>query len=234
MGRAGHRRRDQGTQPVRYLLGRRRPRPTQTRRRHGGERRVADSCSPRAPRHVRSLSPEETALWARVTATIRPLSRDRHDGAAVECNTSTEGDAAKSCAASCRSFGRAAPRTANARCNARRQLGSSAGKRRCSSLTGSFDLHGMNLDGAWRAIDRALDQALARGERLVLLITGHQRSGEPPIRRGAIRAAVHDWLAASRHARRYCGGPRRPSTTRRRRKPLHRHPEENSRPLTLS
>jgi DNA-nicking Smr family endonuclease len=34
----------------------------------------------------------------------------------------------------------------------------------------------------------------------LLLITGHQRSGEPPVRRGAIRAAVHDWLAASRHA----------------------------------
>jgi DNA-nicking Smr family endonuclease len=64
----------------------------------------------------------------------------------------------------------------------------------------TVDLHGMSLDGAWRAIDRSLDQAIARGERLVLLITGHQRSGEPPIRRGAIRAAVHDWLAASRHA----------------------------------
>jgi DNA-nicking Smr family endonuclease len=62
------------------------------------------------------------------------------------------------------------------------------------------DLHGMTLDGAWRSIDRELDQAIARGDRLVLLVTGHQRSGEPPIRRGAIRAAVHDWLAASRHA----------------------------------
>lgn len=59
----------------------------------------------------------------------------------------------------------------------------------------------MTLDGAWRAIDRSLEQAIARGDRLVLLITGHERSGEPPIRRGAIRAAVHDWLAASRHAR---------------------------------
>jgi DNA-nicking Smr family endonuclease len=62
------------------------------------------------------------------------------------------------------------------------------------------DLHGMSLDGAWRAIDRALEQAIARRERVLLLITGHQRSGEPPVRRGAIRAAVHDWLAASRHA----------------------------------
>ena len=58
----------------------------------------------------------------------------------------------------------------------------------------------MTLDSAWRAIDRSLDQAIARGDRLVLLITGHQRSGEPPVRRGAIRAAVHDWLSASRHS----------------------------------
>jgi DNA-nicking Smr family endonuclease len=62
------------------------------------------------------------------------------------------------------------------------------------------DLHGLSLDGAWRAIDRALDDALARGERIVLLITGHHRAGEPPVTRGAIRAAVHDWLAAHRHA----------------------------------
>ena len=64
----------------------------------------------------------------------------------------------------------------------------------------TVDLHGMTLEGAWRAIDGTLDQAIARGDRVLLLITGHHRSGEPPIRRGAIRAAVHDWLAASRHA----------------------------------
>jgi DNA-nicking Smr family endonuclease len=58
----------------------------------------------------------------------------------------------------------------------------------------------MSLDTAWRAIDRGLDQAIGRGDRVVLLITGHHRPGHPPVRRGAIRAAVHDWLAASRHA----------------------------------
>lgn len=66
----------------------------------------------------------------------------------------------------------------------------------------TVDLHGMNLDTAWRAIDRALEQAIARGDRLVLLITGHHRPGDQPVRRGAIRAAVHDWLAASRHSSR--------------------------------
>jgi DNA-nicking Smr family endonuclease len=65
-----------------------------------------------------------------------------------------------------------------------------------------LDLHGMNLDTAWRAIDRALEQAIGAGDRLLLLITGHHRPGTPPVERGRIRAAVHDWLAASRHASR--------------------------------
>ena len=63
-----------------------------------------------------------------------------------------------------------------------------------------LDLHGMNLDAAWTAIDRSLDLAIARGERVFLLITGHHRAGEQQIQRGKIRAAVHDWLAASRHS----------------------------------
>ncbi len=63
-----------------------------------------------------------------------------------------------------------------------------------------LDLHGHSLDGAWQAIDVALDRAIAAGERVVLLVTGHARPGEPPVQRGKIRAAVHDWLAASRHS----------------------------------
>ena len=64
-----------------------------------------------------------------------------------------------------------------------------------------LDLHGHNLDGAWTAIDDGLERAIAAGERVVLLITGHARPGEPPVQRGKIRAAVYDWLAASRHSR---------------------------------
>jgi len=60
----------------------------------------------------------------------------------------------------------------------------------------------MNLDSAWRAIDRALERSVNSSDRVLLLITGHHRSGAPPVERGRIRAAVHDWLAASRHARR--------------------------------
>jgi DNA-nicking Smr family endonuclease len=61
------------------------------------------------------------------------------------------------------------------------------------------DLHGHNLDSAWDSIDRALERAAVNRERVLLLITGHARPGEPPVQRGRIRAAVHDWLAASRH-----------------------------------
>ena len=60
----------------------------------------------------------------------------------------------------------------------------------------------MNLDTAWRAIDRSLEQAIDAGERVILLNTGPHRPGAPPVQRGRIRAAVHDWLAASRHASR--------------------------------
>ena len=63
-----------------------------------------------------------------------------------------------------------------------------------------IDLHGHNLDSAWRTIDRGLELAIGAGDRLVLLITGHRREGDPPLVRGRIRAAVNDWLAASRHA----------------------------------
>ncbi|WP_366512880.1 Smr/MutS family protein [Sphingomonas telluris] len=62
------------------------------------------------------------------------------------------------------------------------------------------DLHGMTLDRAWSAIDAALERASDAGDRVILLVTGHHRPGEPPIQRGRIRAAVHDWLAVSRHA----------------------------------
>ena len=62
----------------------------------------------------------------------------------------------------------------------------------------SLDLHGHNLSTAWALLDRKLGEAVADGARMLLLITGKppsDRSG-----RGAIRAAVGDWLAASPHA----------------------------------
>jgi DNA-nicking Smr family endonuclease len=147
---------------------------------------------------VRSLSPEESALWARVTATIRPLSREKNEPQPIEAAAEkppVPKPASVPAKPPARSPVRAVPGTTLDSSWDRRLRSGSASPDRI------VDLHGMSLDGAWRTIDRSLEQAIARGERLVLLITGHQRSGEPPVRRGAIRAAVRDWLAASRHAR---------------------------------
>ena len=51
-------------------------------------------------------------------------------------------------------------------------------------------------------LDQGLARAIARGDRMLLLITGKppRPDSERPHARGAIRAAVGDWLAASRHA----------------------------------
>jgi len=65
----------------------------------------------------------------------------------------------------------------------------------------TIDLHGHRLDSAWSLLDRRLEQAIADRARVLLLITGKPPSGDRrPAARGAIRAAVGDWLAASRHA----------------------------------
>jgi len=65
----------------------------------------------------------------------------------------------------------------------------------------SIDLHGHTLSSAHARLDRGLEAAVARGDRVLLLITGKppRPESERPHARGAIRAAVGDWLAASRH-----------------------------------
>ena len=149
---------------------------------------------------MRSLSADEADLWARVAATIRPLSREpvkAQISEKLEEPTSVEAIAI---------VRRATPRkpqpdppkpkpgtTLDGSWDRRLKGGTVVPDR-------TLDLHGMNLDRAWQAIDRGLEQAISAGDRVLLLITGHHRPGDPPVERGRIRAAVHDWLAASRHA----------------------------------
>jgi DNA-nicking Smr family endonuclease len=148
---------------------------------------------------VRSLSPEEAELWARVASTIRPLSRQKlvSEPAGQEMQRSTQRKVQQTALRQAPAV-RAKPIPIGAK-----TLDGAWDKRLRSGAVEPdrvLDLHGMNLDGAWGAIDRGLEQAIARGDRIILLITGHHRPGDPPVARGRIRAAVHDWLAASRHA----------------------------------
>lgn len=147
---------------------------------------------------MRSLTPEEQELWQRVAATIRPLSREPLT-APLARSTQVEQPRPKA------KTRPQQPRALRATVlpPSARTLDSGWDRRlRSGSVSPDrvLDLHGLNLDQAWTAIDRGLEAAIACGQRVVLLITGHARAGEPPIQRGKIRAAVHDWLEASRHA----------------------------------
>jgi DNA-nicking Smr family endonuclease len=66
----------------------------------------------------------------------------------------------------------------------------------------SIDLHGHTLASAHALLDVGLGRAIARGDRVLLLVTGKppRPESERPHARGAIRSAVTDWLAGSRHA----------------------------------
>ncbi len=155
---------------------------------------------------MRPLSPEEEALWARVAATITPLSREPVARPVAPAPPSP----APIAATARRPAGRIPPppkllppprRRATIHGNLdghwERRL-----KNGTVAIDRTLDLHGHNLGTAWEALDGTLERAVAAGDRLLLLVTGHQRAGEPPVQRGKIRAAVHDWLAVSRHAER--------------------------------
>ena len=153
---------------------------------------------------MRTLSADEALLWAKVAATIRPLSREPVEAPAAPAPVTGAISAAKPVPR-----GRVPPARVPAAAPVSRPSLQSAtldgtwdkGLRSGTiSPDRTLDLHGHRLDGAWSAIDHALESAIAAGDRVVLLITGHERRGEPPVERGRIRAAVHDWLAASRHA----------------------------------
>jgi len=145
---------------------------------------------------VRSLSPDEAELWARVTASIRPLSRRPVAKAEPETPPAQPGPPRPKATPPPRPPAPVRPvpgTTLDGSWDRKLQSGAVVPDR-------ILDLHGHNLDRAWSAIDSALEQAIAAGDRVVLLITGHERAGDAPVQRGRIRAAVHDWLAASRHA----------------------------------
>lgn len=152
---------------------------------------------------MRQLSPEEEQLWAKVAATIRPLSREKRDPDyhPVAPETAPTPPAALK--------GRvppprvSPPTPAPPRTLAGATLDGSWDKSIRNgriSVDRVLDLHGHTLDRAWAAIDHLLEQAIQGGDRVILLVTGHERKGEPPVQRGKIRAVVNDWLAHSRHS----------------------------------
>ena len=147
---------------------------------------------------VRRLSAEERALWQKVVESVRPI-------VAAPDRTAGEGPAAIPEAKPTPPRAAApAPPPPKRRTEPGTTLDSSWDRRLARGMASPdsiVDLHGHHLASAHDLLDRRLERAIADGERLLLLITGKPPAGDQrPVGRGAIRAAVGDWLAASRHA----------------------------------
>lgn len=144
---------------------------------------------------MRKLDPEEQALWQRVAATIRPLkapppgSQELLDQTPKPRITRVLHRDARPASARSLSLGD------NLDASWEKKIRSGA-----LEPESALDLHGLNLDHAWAAIDRLLDRAWNNHHRVVLLVTGRERPEAESGGRGRIRAALRDWLAHSRHA----------------------------------
>jgi DNA-nicking Smr family endonuclease len=152
----------------------------------------------------RPLDAEEAALWARVLATVRPLP-GRQVPAVPSPSPSPASSSATPKPRPPRSLVPPA-RTPSPRATTPGSTLDSSWDRRLSRGLAApdviVDLHGHSLATAYARLDGALEQAIAAGDRVVLLVTGKppRPESERPHARGAIRDAVGDWLARSRHA----------------------------------
>ena len=157
-------------------------------------------------RPPRVMTPEERALWARVIATVTPIVRTPVPASppAPAPKTPTPAEAAPLVRVKGRVPPAPVPKPKSVP-PAAATLDASWDRRLSRGLVSPesmVDLHGHTLATAHARLDQGLTAAIARGDRVLLLITGKppRPESERPHARGAIRAAVGDWLAASRHA----------------------------------
>lgn len=150
----------------------------------------------------RPLSAEESALWARVTATVRALGQSR---AAMAVDASIEVPAVPQRQAA--SVPIAAPARRKAAIAPPADTLDGGWDRRLArgvvSPERTIDLHGHTLASAHDALDHALERAIADEVRVLLVVTGRPpRADAEGRKRGLIRGAIGDWLGSSRHANR--------------------------------
>jgi DNA-nicking Smr family endonuclease len=158
-------------------------------------------------RTPRNLSDEEAALWARVARTVKPLAGQARSATPPMPRVAvrvTPPGVEQPQARPARTT--ALPRTASAQPLGAHGLDTGWDRKLARGQLSpdyTLDLHGCTLDTAHSRLLHGLHQARAMGARVVLLVTGRPRPADPAdrmSRRGAIRAKVIDWLAASDHA----------------------------------
>jgi DNA-nicking Smr family endonuclease len=138
---------------------------------------------------TRQLSADETALWERLKRSVKPLAPVPAAAPEAapkqrETNTSPPPPTAPSPMRLARPR---APSPGRLEEKERRRL-----RRRLIEVDDRLDLHGMSQQRAFAALAAFLRRAQARGNRIVLVVTGKGRGeGE----RGVLRDTVPAWLA---------------------------------------
>ena len=161
---------------------------------------------------VRRLAPDEAALWRKVAATVEPLPKPPSPLAPVAPPTVRPPKPAAPTIAAPTAAPRApAPLPPPRRTHQGATLDGHWDRRLRRGHVRpdiSIDLHGHTLASAQALLDEAIGRALLRGARVLLVVAGRLRPGADrlpqmhglPRPRGAIRASLPDWLAASPHA----------------------------------
>jgi DNA-nicking Smr family endonuclease len=149
----------------------------------------------------RRLSAEEAELWARVMATVTPIAPHRPK---PEIDPAPRKPVKSLIVPVHRVAPPAPPRPVAAKPPGT-TLDGGWDRRLSRGLVepdATVDLHGHTLPSAHGLLDQAIERSISRGDRVILLITGKppRAESERPHARGAIRAAVGDWLYASRHS----------------------------------
>ena len=164
---------------------------------------------------MRRLNPEEASAWHKVMATVRPMRATTPMSMPVSAVAAATAPPVAPPAPPRPGAPKvrtpAAPRATAAALPIRREDGLAANTLDASwdkrlarggvIPDSSLDLHGHTLASAHALLDQGLDRAIRRGDRVLLLVTGKppRPESERPHARGAIRAAIADWLAMSRH-----------------------------------
>ncbi len=147
---------------------------------------------------MRRLSAEEQKLWAKVVAGVRPI-RALEPAELIP----TAEELVAVAAPKSRGVAAAPIQARSAPVRPGHTLDGTWDRKLARGLVHpdlTLDLHGHRLDSAYHLLDSRLGDAIDRGARVLLLITGRPPGPERPVARGRIRAAIGDWLASSRHA----------------------------------
>ncbi|WP_447759545.1 Smr/MutS family protein [Sphingopyxis panaciterrae] len=162
---------------------------------------------------ARRLAPDESALWKKVAATVKPLPKAKAPLApAAPPTVSPPRPTPRNMAAPAAPAPRApAKLPPPRRTHQAATLDGHWDRRLRKGLVRpdmSIDLHGHTLASAQALLDEAIGRGLLRGARVLLVVAGRLRPGADrlplmhgdPRPRGAIRASLPDWLAYSLYA----------------------------------